>query len=412
MHALAIVWLALAAASPPADAASEVGAAAADDPYLRGARAYRAGRFAEAAEAFAAAAARDPRDGSAIVMEGVTRFRLGQHATARERLARALALPLEADDRALALEYVALIDEAAPPPGGWSFELTGAVGIGVDSNVALTSGDRVDLAGGADVLGSVRHGSPFATASLTAGVERALGSAASTSLAYSFDQNAYWDRQWDDYDFQSHDLDWTTFVSAAELVRLGIVARGELMFTGLGSDYRPFQVSGGGEPTLAVREGPYGETRLSASALFKDALDPSYEYLGGRRLELTLAQDVRLAGWRLSVSGRRRREDLGSSGAVPASYTADMAGLRLTSPLDRLTHVGLRGRIEDRRYDGRNDKTARHDRRYAGTLDLHVGRAVSVGARYDLLVVRASVKKDTSTSVKHVLVVELQAVWF
>jgi hypothetical protein len=453
--------LAAPQAPPPGAGDAATGLSAGQDvdgAFLRGTAAFRAGRLDEAAEMFALASRLDPQDADSALMEGIARARLGQADRARPRLQAAIRLGLPEADLALAEEFLQMVEgDRSTEPDPWSRYLIAAIGGGVDSNVALES------LGGAEMMtlaSSPRNGSPFAAATLIAGVDWHRG-AFSTGIGFAFLQNAYLAAEWDGLSFQSNGLEWSSRLQVVERVRLSLAARADLSASGLRSGYSPFQLASGIEPAATFRQAPWAETRVSGSLLHKRALDSGFLHLAGWRFEATLTQEFRVSGWTVAgtLRGRREalagREDAPSSTpstpttcagcrdafVIPYSYVARMASLRIGSPAQALFRAGLSARFEDRPYDASMlerrtpsggaqpvSYSTRRDRRLAGGVDLHLGRSWGLGARYDVLTNHSEVRSagDCEGSspacppvaagagdyLKHVFTLELEAAWF
>jgi hypothetical protein len=262
----------------------------------------------------------------------------------------------------------------------------------------------------------------YGAASLELELGRQLAAGTRLDLSYAIEQSAYEDRRFADLDFQAHTLTVELAHRLADGVQVALAATGDLSFTGVGSELRAFQRSLRLDPQLALGAGAV-RVRLAAAWQQTSTLDPAFSYLSGRRMEATMAPQLTMAGWRASLTGRLRRDDLGTArtGPEPApdelcpDCTADTeipygnrsAGTtaRLAAPLAWRLRPALSARWEVRSYD-RPQRTERQgsagieelgtrlrrDTRLGlgGSLTLRLTEDVGLTVRYDHLQLRTS----------------------
>jgi hypothetical protein len=366
------------AQSPAADATLEASARALDVLEQAG-RALDQKHFDEAARLYRQAAELSPEDGQPLVLAGVAAFQIPAPVAARRDLRRALARPLVAEDRDLARLYLDLIAQQLERPpetdgarrrsdsddGAWSVALTTTLGGGYDSNARQTAPGSLDAEG----VGVI----PELAAVYAAGsVELALGQrfdgGTSFDASYAVEQSTYQDRQFADLDFQEHVLALELAHPLDDAIRVALAATGDLSFTGVGTQLRAFQRSLRLDPQLTLGGGML-RARLGAAWQQTSTLDPAYSHLSGRRLEVTMTPQLAVAGWRGSLMGRLRRDELGraSTGPTPSPdelcpdctaeteipYSNESFGAtaRIAAPLSWRLRPGLSARWELRSYD-------------------------------------------------------------
>jgi hypothetical protein len=418
-RALAIVLIACAWAAPVlADGRASDAALAAQartlDLLERAGRAADGKRFAEAARLYRKAAALDPGDGQALVLAGVAAYQIPAPRAARRDLERALARRLGPDDRELAELYLGLIaqeragDQAVRPDGGedgaadqlWTVAISTTVGGGYDSNARQTPPGSLDAEG---VGFAPAQGAVYASASIELGLSRGFRTGTSVELTYVIDQSAYQDRSFADLDFQEHTVALELAQTLGPDARVALTATGDLSFTGVGTELRPFQRSLRLDPELVIGASAV-RVRVGGAWQRISTLDPALAHLSGQRLEASLSPQLSLAGWRASVTGRLRRDDLGSvhvgaepspdglcldcitDTVVPYSNQGVGASARLSAPFRWRLRPSLSGRWELRSYD-RPQRTQRVGASGLETLgsrirqDIRLGVGASVALR-------------------------------
>ena len=382
--ALAIVTIAGAWAVPVSaqmdatDAALEASARTLDVLEQAG-RALDQKQFDEAARLYRLAAELSPEDGQPLVLAGVAAFQIPAPVAARRDLRRALTRPLAAEDRDLAHLYLGLIAQQLQRPregdeatrrsdgddGAWSVALTTSLGGGYDSNARQTAPGSLDAEG----VGVVPElAAVYAAASVEHALGRRFDGGTSLDASYAIDQSAYQDRQFADLDFQEHVLALELAHPLDDAIRVAMAATGDLSFTGKGTQLRAFQRSLRLDPQLTLGAGVL-RARLGAAWQQTSTLDPAYSHLSGRRLEVNITPQLAVAGWRGSLTGRLRRDDLGraSTGPTPSpdelcpDCTADTeipysnqsfgANARIAAPLSWRLRPALSARWELRSYD-------------------------------------------------------------
>ena len=441
--ALAIATIASAWATPvfaqrAAEATLEVSAQALDV-LERAGRALDARRFEEAARLYRQAAQLQPADGQPLVLAGVAAYQIPAPVAARRDLRQALARPLEPADRELARLYLGLIAQELRPPSGadddqrasrgdddWSVGLTTTLGGGYDSNARQTAPGSLDAEG----VGLVPQlAAVYAAGSVELALGRHFDGGSSFDASYSVEQSAYQDRQFADLDFQEHVLALEFAHHVTDAIRVALGATGDLSFTGVGTQLLAFQRSLRLDPQVTLG-GPGLRARLGAAWQQTSTLDPAYSYLSGRRLEVSMTPQLAVAGWRGSLLGRLRRDDLGRTrtGPTPApdelcpDCTAETeipysnqsvgAAARIAAPWAWRLRPALSARWELRSYDqpqrtqregpfGIEDlgTRVRQDTRLGlgASLTLRLTDSAWLSARYDHLRLRSNYERLRGT---------------
>ena len=166
-------------------------------------------------------------------MAGAAAYRLGARAEAREDLTSALALTLTPLDRRTAHQYLDLLSLGLrlTGPGVW---VSAASGPGFDSNVLQVGIAARDVSGATTDLDTA---SAFAEASVGLTARFRLSDGLFAALSYGGTQRAYSQGSVQDYSLQLHRATATVEWEAARRVRMGLLAGGDLFFTGL-EDFR------------------------------------------------------------------------------------------------------------------------------------------------------------------------------
>jgi hypothetical protein len=295
----------------------------------------------------------------------------------------------------------------------WQPQARLSLSTGLDGNVRYAPPGGLD----ASVAGQSAQSAGFAALSLGVGVDGVVGPALEVTLEYELFQLAYPDRSLASYDFQEH----------AASLRLGqsgpwasweLAARADLSFTGVGTAVKPFQRSASLEPQVTLGRNQMVRLRVGGAYMAIETLDVNLSFLSGQRLEARLTPELSLAGWRLSLPLRWRRDWMGVArgemiltedpetcaacgvqSVTPFSNQAVAAGLRLSSPWRWPVRPGGFLRIERRTFlaaqyddqwgaDGvpvQVGSQTRLDDRLSGGASLTVPLAEhwSLGARYD-----------------------------
>ncbi|SET49570.1 tetratricopeptide repeat protein [Stigmatella erecta] len=289
------------------------------DPYVQGLAAFDAGRFEEARVLFQRAAERAPDSGRARLMAGAAAWRLGARDAARADLTAALQRPLSPLDRKTAHQYLDLLSVGlrSSGPGVWA---SASVGPGFDGNVLQVGIAARDVSGAsADQVTA----SLFAEASVGLTARLRLSDHFFAALSYGGSQRAYAGSSVRDYSLQLHRVTAAVEWEAAPRVRVGLIAAGDLFFTGLG-DFRGLQASVGGNAWAAWDASEHTSTRLDLGATGKDGLGEEFAYLTGPRLDATLSQEGRL-GAAAATAWYRYRQDL--IGTLVQEATSDDASV-------------------------------------------------------------------------------------
>ncbi|MFT3914660.1 MAG: hypothetical protein QM704_11240 [Anaeromyxobacteraceae bacterium] len=313
---------------------AEAAAARATAAYAAGLAAFDRGDFVEARGRFVAAAELAPKDGKSRLMAGASALRRGERDAGEADVRRALELGLAAEDARVALAYL----QRPAAEGAWS--ALASAEAGWDSNALQTgtgvANDRFATAAG-------RTSSPFAQAELAIGWGGTL-KGLRLDAGYDLVQLAYAAQAAQDYGVQQHaGLLALTFRPPGPLT-LGLAAEGQVAFTGL-SDFRGLLAAGGLRGWAALAEGRHLATRLELAADRRRGLD-GFGYLGGRRLEAGLSQEVARSRATLRGGYRLRLDDLGDDvAAAPAPHgpQCDMMDGCTAATISRFGHLGQLG---------------------------------------------------------------------
>ncbi|MBZ4373628.1 tetratricopeptide repeat protein [Corallococcus sp. AS-1-6] len=388
-----------------------------DEAYRQGLASFDAGRFDEARAHFLRAAERQPDSGRARLMAGASAWRLGLRSAAREDLTAALALTLTPVDRATAHQYLDLLSHGlrASGPGLWA---SASVGPGFDSNVLQVGVAARDVSGAnADVVTA----SAFAEAGVGLTARFRLSDRLFAALSYGGSQRAYAVSSVRDYSLQLHRATASAEWEAARRVRVGLLAGGDIFFTGL-EDFRGLQASVNANAWLAWDETEHTRTRLDLGVAGKDGIGEEFAYLTGPRLDATLSQEWHLGPANLTAWYRYRQDRIGT---LEQSFTSDGSVLLSQTyviPFGFTGHaVGASGRwqprpwltasldadVEWRRYlddnalrvvtAGGDSETwnvrRRHDTRFVliPTVSARLSGHLRLTARYELLVNRSNI---------------------
>ncbi|MBN8233416.1 tetratricopeptide repeat protein [Corallococcus macrosporus] len=388
-----------------------------DEAYRQGLASFDAGRFDEARAHFLRAATQQPDSGRARLMAGASAWRLGSRTAAREDLTAALALTLSPLDRKTAHQYLDLLSYGlrSSGPGVWA---SASVGPGFDSNVLQVGVAARDVSGAnADVVTS----SAFAEASVGVIARLRLSDRLFAALSYGGSQRAYSESSVRDYSLQLHRATAAVEWEAARRVRVGLLAGGDIFFTGL-ADFRGLQASVNANAWLAWDETEHTTTRLDLGAAGKDGLGEEFAYLTGPRLDATLSQEWRLGIANVTAWYRYRQDRIGTLEQSFTSEDPTLASQTYVIPFGFASHaVGASGRwrplpwltatldadVEWRRYleehslrvvtAGGDTETwnarRRHDTRFvlSPTVSTRLSTRLRLTARYELLVNRSNI---------------------
>lgn len=184
-------------------------------------------------------------------------------------------------------------------------------------------------------------------------------------------------------------------------------------------------------------------------------------------MDAQLTQEFRIRGWTLSLSGRRRYEQVGSRvedpftfvdaactstdpngdlvfdecdfrTVTPFAYVGSSAAARIQSPFASWVRGAIALRLEDRQYaqasvvgldprvEGESRTFSRRDQRLTGSADMRLGRDTGVSLRYDVVLNRSNIdEKSASTCapchpldfdnrnfIKHAVSLELDTSWW
>ncbi|NOK13361.1 tetratricopeptide repeat protein [Corallococcus exercitus] len=388
-----------------------------DEAYRQGLASFDAGRFDEARALFLRAATRQPDSGRARLMAGASAWRLGSRTEALEDLRAALKLTLSPLDRRTAHQYLDLLSYGlrSSGPGSWA---SASLGPGFDSNVLQVGVAARDVSGAnADVVTA----SAFAEASVGLTARLRLSDRLFAALSYGGSQRAYSGSSVRDYSLQLHRATAAVEWEAARQVRVGLLAGGDLFFTGL-EDFRGLQASVNANAWLAWDEAAHTTTRLDLGAAGKDGLGEEFAYLTGPRLDATLSQEWRLGLANATAWYRYRQDRIGTleqsftsvdetlasrTYVIPFGFTAHAVGASgRWQPLPWLT-ASLDADVEWRRYlednslrvvtTGGDTETwnvrRRHDTRFVlgPTVSARLSSHLRLIARYELLVNRSNI---------------------
>jgi tetratricopeptide (TPR) repeat protein len=273
--------------------------------FNRGACLYALGRLPEAESEFLAAAP-DPSFATlALVQAGFAALDAGAPDRARTLAARA---------RASATGRLAeLVDEldaalAGPPPGPAAapprrWEAAAEVDLGWDDD-ALQAGLGAPERG----AGVARIGSALALVNGWGALRLPVGPA-TAELAYAFNQLAYQAAAARDRSVQQHDLALALRGAPRAGLHLEAAAVGGTALAGL-SQLRSLQSWVGLQGSASLEHGSLAATHLDAGATWKRGWN-EFDYLGGRRLEAGVWEELRGEAWRLRAGYRARLERIG-----------------------------------------------------------------------------------------------------
>jgi len=298
----------------------------------------RQDRFDAAARHFAKAATLDSRDGDSLYMEGIACYRANAWIAARRLFQQALQRDVDDETATSARAFLDRLSFGGRRGGaGGSLGLSG--GVGYDSNVIQGADSRPETIT-ADQVGSA--GAFLATASAHVVYERLVGRTGFLAADYDVDQLAYPDSDHQDYSLQDHNLRLRGEWSPSALVHVGLMAGEELQFSGL-SGFRTFQNILTAEPSIAFDELPYTSTHLRLRLQKKTALDPTYAYYTGSRVDVRLGQRLRWGHVRGELAFRHRRERIGTRTAtllqVGTSQSFKFRKRKPTDPVDEASYV-------------------------------------------------------------------------
>ena len=298
----------------------------------------RQDRADEAAQHFARAAALDPHDADSLYMQGIACYRAGALIFARRLFQQALRRGLDQETAASARGFLDRFSFGGRRAGAGG-SLGMAAGAGYDSNVIQGADARPESIA-ADEVGHA--GAFFATAVANLGYEWLVRETGFLAADYDFDQLAYPDSDHQDYSLQDHNVRLRGEWSPSPLFRAGLMAGEELQFSGL-SGFRAFQNVFTVEPSIAFDELPYTSTNLRFRVQKKTALDHTYDYYTGSRIEVRLGQRLRWGVLRGEVAFRHRRERIGTRTAtllqVGTSQSFKFRKRKATDPVDEANYV-------------------------------------------------------------------------
>lgn len=271
---------------------------------------WRSNDLVAAARALSAAVELAPGEAEFHYMLGLVHFDAGADCDAKVALDRAVALHLPADEARRAADILRTLAET--PRGETSrFYLELRAAGGLDTNVPQSG-----------VVQSAQQ-SPVGEAVVAPFLEgdldffwRPAGTARNGfTVEYRFGQLAYLSDELDLYSLQEHDLTISGAWTPLGRLTLELGGDGYVLFSGV-ETFTPFQAGASIGPRITIRE-PHGfETRLRAQHIFKQSLDPTYDYLTGNRDEAGAAELWRDPRDRLSLGYLFSREGVGVQ-AVP-----------------------------------------------------------------------------------------------
>lgn len=270
--------------------------------YKDGLDAYDAGDYGKARSNFLRAVALDPGDGRSRIMAAAAAFRLGEAGTARTELGRALALRLDAADAQTAHAYLDLLSK------GHGFEGTGRLAMGFDSNPQQTG----LLQGNEFATSQTSRNSAFSSAEIGISYRTPPRDDGVTfAVDYATSELAYLDTLAADRSLQQHLLTFSVQSPLADRWKGGLVAGGEMDFTGVGN----FRLLQGGAKLggfLSFAETPRTTLRLDVSLARKQA-STEFSYLTGNRADASLTQDLAAGPFTFAAGYAYRLEDIGSA---------------------------------------------------------------------------------------------------
>ncbi len=357
---------------PPARALADLAA--------RAGRAFDNKRFAEAGVLYRRWAALSHDDGHPLVMAGIASAALGDEEQARTDLERALARPLSGEDRDLVEMYREILDDEGSdvsdsldddkPVESGSLSLVSTLRSGWDGNARFLSPGDLEAAteeGQAAAAG-------YASAGLGLAADWELDDESSVSFGYEIEQSFYFDRALSDLASQDHTADLRFDHYATTWLQLALTATGDLSFTGLVDDLHAYGRSLSLEPEVTVGSRRL-RFRVGAAWQQSETLDPAVSFLSGRRLEARLAPELDLLGFRASLQGKLRRDDIGANriaidgddasppcptcsheNVVPYANRAFALALRLSAPFRWRLRPSASLRWERRHYDAEADE--------------------------------------------------------
>ena len=396
---------------------------------------YELGRFAEAEEAWLAAAGQDP---SLAVLSLVNAAWAALDGGAVER-ARELSHRARAASDGPGRELVAELEArlASPRPdasregpgdqgsnaaGGIeatrpaTAERDGALHASLRLGAAYDSNPfQAGVLGQTELLGAAPAASAAASLSAEFSWRRRLAVDLGAQLAYSVDQLAFLESSAADRSLQSHLVAAALELSPGERLHLGAIAHGQLSFAGLAS-FRGLEGTLGAATWAALDEAESTTTRVELAWTLKHGFGSEFSYLTGDRIDVGLAQVLRLPPATLEASYRFRAELIGRLPVAAPAGLPDCQGCTYVIPFGYLGHqVQLSGRVplgdrlrlhaasglEWRRYledgylqatvDNQNlvrDPRRRQDQRWYARLGASYQFLawLEVGLRYDLVV--------------------------
>jgi tetratricopeptide (TPR) repeat protein len=381
-----------------------------DETYRQGLASFDAERFEEARALFLQAAERDPSSGRARLMAGASAWRAGDRAAAREDILSALTLTLDPQDKETAHDYLDRLSFGLRSSGR-GVGVSAGTGMGFDSNVLQVGVAQRDGSVGT----TVQTGSAFAEVGLGLVARLRLSNALFAELSYGGSQRVYTLESVRDYSLQLHRVGAAVELEAASGIRLGASLAGDVFFTGL-SDFRGLQASASGSGWLALDEGEVTSTRLELAVARKSGLASEFDYLTGRRVDVTLSQEFRLRNLGVTAWYRYREDHIGTlvqaadirlpGGAqeyvIPFASAGHSAGASARMVLGEHWEANLYTGVEWRNYlresfvrfqrmDGsveERGRRLREDVRFVlgPAVSVRLARHLQLSARYDFLV--------------------------
>jgi tetratricopeptide (TPR) repeat protein len=407
--------------------------------YARGRALYGQRRYDEAAGAFDEAVRHRSGDAELRFARALNGYRRDRRAEAGDDFEAALALGLDEESARDARDYLDRLSGGlrAQGPG---LDLRAAVGGGYDSNVAQLAASRTEV---------IAAETPERTADLflDANLDLAYGLRLSDTLflqpGYTFDQLGYQREEFDTYAFQVHGLALRAELTPRRGLRLGLTGALDYQFTGLRT-FEAFQRLATVEPQLAIDEGAHLTTLARLRWQDKSPYQDADAYYRGRRLDLRIAQRLRLATLRLDLTYRHRREKIGTrtqdlgvlrlnrrglsiegTYLAPYSHVSHAVGLSGSLALPAGFTLAIDGGLERLRYSqdsvwyatgplGRSrelGRKRRHDDRVTASAELTFAATdrLELGLRYDLVVNQSNIHFafDDKSSTKQVIGLEL-----